>query len=188
MVVSYPRPPLLLPLLLLECDLVLPTTRAESQAPFAPANDSSTAVRHTRPVHRQHSQRYLRFCFARCSCTCCQPVQQRSTICLYYEPTGSYAVCCKSSRRSTGEGNQRVQRGSPQPGYNFDDGNTRFVCRSPRPWSEFGEGNPRSQHRSPQPRHKFGDGGTRFKRRPPQPWHGSLRLTRRAPQPRVAQQ
>ena len=53
---------------------------------------------------------------------------------------------------------QGRQRGSRQPGYNFDEGNTRFVCRSHRPWSEFDEGNPRSQRRSPQPRHKFGYG------------------------------
>ena len=53
-------------------------------------------------------------CFARCSCTCCQPVQLCSTNCLCYEPTGSYAVCRIFSRRSTGEGNQCRQRGSPQ--------------------------------------------------------------------------
>ena len=49
---------------------------------------------------------------------------------LRYEPTASYAVCCKFSRCSTGEGNQRAHRGSPQPGYNFDEGNTRLVRRS----------------------------------------------------------
>ena len=65
MVLCHPRPPLLFPLLLPECALGLPTTRAEtrtraSQVPSAPANDSSTAVRYTRPVRRQHCRGHLR--------------------------------------------------------------------------------------------------------------------------------
>ena len=91
-------------------------------------------------------------CFSRRSFTCCQPVQSRSTNCLCFAPTGSYAVCRIFSRCRTGEGNQCRQRGSPQPGYNFDEGNTRLVRRSHQPWFEFGEGNPRSQRRSPQRR------------------------------------
>ena len=65
MVVSQPRPPLLLPLLLLECALELPTTRVEtrtrtSEVLSAPSIDSLTAVRHTRPVRRQHGRGHLR--------------------------------------------------------------------------------------------------------------------------------
>ena len=65
MVVSHPRLPLLFSLVLLECALELPTIRAEtrtrvSQVPSAPANDSLTAVRHTRPVRRQHGRGHLR--------------------------------------------------------------------------------------------------------------------------------
>ena len=64
MMVSRPRPPLLPPLLLLECALEPPVTRAEiltraSLAHSVPAIDSSTAVRHTRPVRRQHCRGHL---------------------------------------------------------------------------------------------------------------------------------
>ena len=50
-----------------ECILGLPITRAKtqtraSQVPFAPANDSSTAVRQTRLVRRQHCRGILRLC------------------------------------------------------------------------------------------------------------------------------
>ena len=65
MVVSHPRLPLLLQLILLECALGLPTTQEEtrtraSQLPSAPADDSSTAMRHIRPVRRQHCRTNLR--------------------------------------------------------------------------------------------------------------------------------
>ena len=106
-------------------------TRA-SQVPSAPANDSSTAARHTRPVRRQHCRGHLRLfrkilVYLLPAC----PIMQHN--CLCYEPTGSYAVGRKFSRCSTGEWSQCRQRGSPQPGYNFDEGNTRLVRRSPRP-------------------------------------------------------
>ena len=160
MVVSHPRRPLLLSRLLPECAYWLPIIRAETRtrvslALFAPANDSSTAVRHTRPARRQHCRSV---CLARRSYTCCQPVQQRNTSCLCFEPSDSYAVCRVLSRCITGEENQCRHRDSPQPGYNFDEGNTRLVRRSHRQWSEFGEGNPRSQrcscllYTSPSPR------------------------------------
>ena len=63
--VSYPRTPLLPPFLHLQCGLELPTTKAEtrtraSQVRSAPANDSSTVMRHTRPVRRQHCRGHLR--------------------------------------------------------------------------------------------------------------------------------
>ena len=108
-----------------------------------------------------------------------------STNCLCYEPTGSYAVCRIFSRCSTGEGNRCRQRGSPQPGYNFDEGNTRLMRRSPRAWSEFGEGNPRTV---PLSRGINSVTGVRAQTPPPQPWQGSLRFTRRSPQSRVAHQ
>ena len=61
----------------------------------------------------------------------------------------STSAAIKYPRCSTGEGKQCCQRGPPQPGYNFDDGNTR------------------SQRRSLQPRRKVGLGVTRFKYHPP---------------------
>ena len=45
-----------------------------------------------------------------------------------------------SQRQNPPAGHHRGGGDSRQPGYNFDDGNTRFVRRSPRPCSEFGEG------------------------------------------------
>ena len=65
MVMSHPRPPLLPLLLLLKCALEPPTTRAEtrtrtSQVHSALANHSSTAVRHTQAVRRQHCRGNLR--------------------------------------------------------------------------------------------------------------------------------
>ena len=64
MMVSHLHPPLLHALLPVSA-LGLPTTRAEtrtiaSQAPSTRVNDSSTAVRHTRPVRRQHCRGHLR--------------------------------------------------------------------------------------------------------------------------------
>ena len=132
MVVSHPCPPLLIPLLLPECVLELPTTRAESRAsqvPSALANDSLTAVRHTRPVQRQNCREHVRF-FRNMLVYLLSFCPTTHTNCLRYEPTASYAVCCKFSRCSTGEGNQCAHRGSPQPRYNFDEGNTRLVRRS----------------------------------------------------------
>ena len=65
MVVSHPRPPHLSPFLLLECPLELPTTLPETRTRdslvhSALSNDISTAVRHTRPVRRQHCPGSLR--------------------------------------------------------------------------------------------------------------------------------
>ena len=105
-------------------------------------------------------------CFTRRPCTCCQSAQHCSDNCLCQEPTVSYAVCCKFSRRSTGDGNLRFERGSPHPGHNFDDGKTRSVRRSPLPWFKFGRGNLRTPRRFPQLQHKLGHGGMRFKRTP----------------------
>ena len=68
--------------------------------------------------------------------------------CLCQEPTGSYAACWRFSRRSTGGGNWRIERISPQPSNVVDGKNARFQRHSPRSWSEFGDENPRFQRRS----------------------------------------
>ena len=98
MVVSHPCPPVLIPLLLPECVLGLPTTRAESRAsqvPSALANDSLTAVRHTRPVQRQNCREHVRF-FRNMLVYLLSSGPTTNTNCFRYEPTASYAVCCNS--------------------------------------------------------------------------------------------
>ena len=146
MVLSHPRPPLLLPLLLLECAFELPTTQAEtrpraSQVPSAPANDTSAVVRHTRPS-ADSTVGGTSVCFARCSCTCRQPVQQRSTNCLCYEPTGAYAVCCKFSRCST------VEREPVSPAQ-FPSARVQFRRREHAPRAPFSSAMVRIRRREP---------------------------------------
>ena len=146
MVVSCARPPLLPPLLLLECALEPPTTRAKihSHANLAhsvTAIDSSTTVRH----RRQH-------CWG-------APilVSEDARVPDASLSNNAAQIASVKSRRaptpSADDSNGVVpaagtsERGFLQPGIFFssflffDGENARFQRRSRRPWSEFGDGN-----------------------------------------------
>ena len=125
MVVTCARPPLLPPLLLLECALEPPTTRAKihSRANLAhsvTAIGSSTTVRH----RRQHCRGVpiLVSEDARVLLLACPVTPHRLPLSRAH---GSYAVYGRFSRRSTGGGNWRFKRGFLQPGYLL----FRFVFR-----------------------------------------------------------
>ena len=168
MVVSHPRPPLLLPFLLLECALELPTTRAEtrtraSQVPSALVNDSSTAERHTRHVRRQHCREHLRlFRKMRVYLLPACPVTQHKLPLLR-----AHGLLRRLSQNLT----VQYRRRKPVSSARFPSARVQFRTRASCavPLSHGLSSTKGTRAHTPQPRHKFGDEGTSSKRCPPQP-------------------
>ena len=192
MLVSHPHPPLLLPLLLLECAFGLPTTRAEtqtydSQVPSVPALDSSTAVRHTRPVRRQHCRghpRLVRKILVYLLPVC--PVTQHQL-----PLVRAHGLLRRLLQILTAQYRQR----EPTCRARFPSARVRFRGREHALRAPFSSAMVRGRRREPAFTTPFLSAaasirrrGYTCQRRPPQPWQGSPSFTHRSPQPCVAQQ
>ena len=128
MVVSRARPHFQPPLLLLECVLEPPITQSEiltcaSLAHFVPAVDSSTVIRHRGQHCRGHLVRFQKMLVY---LLLAYPKTQFNCFC--QKSTGSYVVCGRFSRRSTGGWNYPFDRGFPQPSIDFIFFNGKNAC------------------------------------------------------------
>ena len=162
---------------------MLPTTRAEPRTraslALAPANDNSTAVRHTRPARRQHCRGHLRlFLKTLVHLLPACPITQHKLplFCAHGLLRRLSHILTVQNRRREPVPPARIpstrvqfRRREHAPRAPFPSAMVRVRRREPTLTAPFpsASGNPRSKRRSPQPRHKFDDGGTRFKRPPP---------------------